>query len=400
MIALRTVLPGRVELIPWTDKKNRFHPLRATVLALLFAPVAWLAIRWAAGMLGPEPVNAAIHSTGYWTIWLLLAALVVRPAKALAWSPNLIVVRRMLGNAALAYALLHLTLYATDQKWRLLTIVAEIVKRFYLTIGFAALLGLLVLGLTSTDGWARALGPRWKTLHRTAYVLTVLGLVHYLLQSKLDVSQALLAGGVFSWLMLWRALPSGRDREWAPLLAISFAATALTLAYEYGWYRFGTRADPLRILRGELDVSFGLSPAGQVLALGLLATAAAELRRWSQLRPDTRALTMLVFALSGLLDRVVALFAGWSLDDLVPASALASAGLLAIVGLVRWSLRATPQRRLVDAMALACLVDMLWADYAGTPDHHVAGTLAALAGSLALLLGRRLWPLLSRGTAL
>ena len=357
---LRGLAPTRIELIPWTDRKGRFDRLRFVTFLLLLAPVAWLAVRWLRHDLGPEPVNAAIHSTGYWTIWLLLASLTLTPAKVVAMLPNIIVLRRMVGNAALLYAALHLVLYSMDQRWRVLTIAAEIIKRFYLTIGFVALLGLLVLGFTSTDAWLRHLGKDWKRLHRVVYAITLLGLVHYILQSKLDVSQALLAGGVFTWLMLWRRLPAGPDRFWLPLLGIALAAAALTLCYEYGWYRFGTRIDPMKVVRSELDIEFGLRPAGQVLALGLLTMGGLELRRAATGPWGERAwFTMLVYALGALVAGGLAAFLGWQPDDAVegapPGWAVAGAWavLLGVLGVARWRMRGSWRRRLADLVWLA-----------------------------------------------
>ena len=403
-IPLLGLVPKGDEWVPWTDRRGRFSWLRGTTFALLLAPLAWLLVRWAADMLGPRATNTAIHSTGYTAVWILLASLAVTPMKALAALPNIVVIRRMIGNAALLYALLHLSLYASDQKWKLLPIATEIVSRFYLTIGFAALLGLLVLGSTSTDAWIRHLGATWKRLHRIVYPLMALGLFHYVLQSKLDVSQALLAAGVFSWLMLWRALPAGQDREWRPLLAIAFGAALLTVAFEYGWYRFGTKIDPMRVIRAEFDVQFGLHPAGQVLALGALVTFIAELRRLSMTAFGGSVLfTMLVYGLGALLDDLIALSLGWSLDDLgldaIPPAALNLMWCVffSLLGAARWKLRRQPGRHWIDGVWIACIAYQLVV--VGTGDRSVGIACAWLIVSASLLLGRYVWTI-SRGAAL
>lgn len=392
----RAVAPSRGELSPWTDRRGRFSMLRGVTLALLAAPAAWLFIRWTTDMLGPEPLHAAIHSTGYWTIWLLLASLVVTPFKALAAMPNIVILRRLIGNAALLYALVHITLYATDQHWNVLTIVGEIVKRIYLTIGFVALLGLVVLGLTSTDGWICTLGRTWKRLHKAVYGIAVLGLVHYVLQSKLDVSAAQLAAGAFTWLMLWRMLPAGRDRERWPLVGIAVAAAAMTLVYEYVWYRFGTRVDPMRVVRGEFDIDFGLHPAGQVLILGMLASAAFQLRQLG-LTPLGQGLwfTVLLYALGAFVDDVLALFLGWSFDDVLPGGVspllFNAAWVLALglLGIARWRLRDQWRRHLLDAAWLACVIYQV--ALVGSSDPSIGTTSAALIAGASLLLGQRVW---------
>jgi sulfoxide reductase heme-binding subunit YedZ len=401
---LPTLVPTWTELVPWTDRKGRLHPLRAVVFALLLLPAVWLAIRWEANLLGPERTNAAIHSSGYATIWILLASLAVTPAKVLSGMPNFAVIRRMMGNAALLYAGLHLTLYCLDQHWRLLTIVAEIVKRFYLTIGFVALVGLAVLGFTSTDGWSRWLGRTWKQIHRVVYVLAVLGVIHYVLQSKLDVSQAMLAGGVLTWLLLWRALPTGPDRAWLPLFGLSLAAAVTTLVLEYLWYRFGTHANPMRVVASEFDLSFGLHPAGQVLLLGVLATAAAELRRLGLSDVGgTMLFTIGVYALGALGDDVAALFLGWSYDDILPSDTnrisfdVLWAILLGLVGLARWRLRAHPERRLFDALWVGCVAYQVI--LVGVGDRHVSAGVAVFIMSASMLLYGQTVPV-SRGAAM
>ena len=122
-----------------------------------------------------------------------------------------------------------------DHNYRLGFAASEIALRFYLTIGFTVLLGLVVLGVTSTDGWARRLGRRWKRLHRVIYVLGAIALLHYFIQSKSNVSEPAFFSGLFVWLLLWRALPMPwqrifRSRSWrwpawrrAPVPAFEFA---------------------------------------------------------------------------------------------------------------------------------------------------------------------------------
>ena len=346
---------------PWTDKKGRLHWLRASVLLLMVLPGAWLVLRYAMDMLGARALNAAIHSTGYWAVSMLIASLMISPAKAILGMPNIIVVRRMIGNAALAYAAIHLTLYCADQNWRMLTVAREILVRFYLTIGFVALIGLIVLGATSTDGAIRRMGARWKRLHRMVYGIGVLGLIHFTLQTKADVSLPLLFTGVFFWLMIWRSLPVGRDRSVEALLGITVAAAALTGVAEWTWYRFGTNIDPSRVLGAETDFTFGLHPVGQVLALGLLVLAGVELRRISQgAAGRVAAFWVAVFASGAALNELLIFIFGidrflaegdwsWLEQD------LAWAALLGVLGFVRWRCGDSFNRHGVDALGVACV---------------------------------------------
>lgn len=389
---------------PWTDRRGRLHPLRAVVFTLLMLPGAWLALRWAHDSLGARPLNATIHSTGYWAAWTFIASLLVTPVKSLLGMPNLVVVRRMIGNAALCYAVVHLLLYITDQNWRLTVVATEILVRAYLTIGFVTLLGLSVLGATSTDGWVKRLHRNWKRLHKLAYGLAVLALLHFFLQSKVDVSQATVAAGVFAWAMIWRMLPAGRDRGPLPLIGLALAAGAMAALFEYAWYRFGTHVDPLRVLRGELDISFGLRPAGLVLLLGLLAAGVVELRALAQTRFGAGVgYTMLVYSLGALADDIAGLAMGWSMEDVMPEGGsvlllnVAWFVLFALLGLTRFKLRSSWHRHLVDALWAGTA---LWPVLAmGSESRQIGLASAALTVAGALLLTRRLWPV-SRGAAI
>ena len=139
-----------------------------------------------------------------------------------------------------------------------------------------------MLTWTSSDHWVKRLGANWKRLQKWVYAIGVLAAAHFFLQSKADVSAATVAAGVFAWLMFWRALPAGRDRGWVPLLGLAAVAAVVTLAVEFAWYRFGTRIDPLRVLRGEFDLTYGVHPAGLVLVLGIVVALVTELRAVGQ----------------------------------------------------------------------------------------------------------------------
>ena len=396
MIRVRPHLRPVAEWAPWTDRRGRLDPLRAVVLTVLLLPAAWLATRWTLDMLGARPLHTAIHSTGYWAAWIFMASLTVSPVKALLGTPGIVVVRRMIGVAAACYAGVHLTLYAAEQNWRLLAIGTEILVRAYLTIGFVALLGLTALAVTSTNGWVKRLGRNWKRLHKLAYGIAVLALIHFFLQSKADVSQATVAAGVFAWAMIWRVLPAGRDRGLVPMAGLALGAALAAVAFEWLWYRFGTHVDPFRVVRAEADLSFGLHPAGLVFVLGLLAAGVAELHGLAQTRFGAGpGFAMLVYALGGLVGWGVGGALGWSMEDLLPEGtspdALSAASVLrfALLGLARHRLRAAWQRHLLDALwAGAALTPVL---AMGTEDREVGMVAAAVLGAGALLLATGLW---------
>ncbi len=266
-------------MTPWRDRAGRFSALKLAVFVALFAPALWVAWQWQEGMLGPRTLNEAIHQIGLWATRLLLVALAVTPARSLFRWPEAMQLRRMTGVAVFLYVALHLLLYAADMKWRLGIVVSEIASRIYLTIGFAALAILAALAATSFDRAVKALGgARWRRLHRGVYAAGVLVMVHAALQSKADVSEAMLMSGLFLWLMGWRLLKRWERTGPAALVGLSVVAAALTALIEAGWYAFGTGIDARLVLAANLDVSFGLRPALWVGLAGLAVTAASWLR--------------------------------------------------------------------------------------------------------------------------
>jgi sulfoxide reductase heme-binding subunit YedZ len=267
--------------LPWNDKAGRFAPLKAATLVLVALPMLWLLYRALFLGLGARPITEAIHRVGDWTIYFLLITLAVTPARRLLDWPKLIQIRRILGLSALAYVLVHFTLYVVDSRLDLAFVAKEIVLRIYLAIGFIALVGLIALGLTSTDGMIRRLGGvRWNRLHRLVYAIGFLGILHYTMQSKADVSQPVIMSGFFFWLMGYRLMARyGYKDGLVPLLCLSVAAALLTVVAEAAWYGLMTGVGASRVILANLGFGFGIRPAWWVLAAGLSVTLVAELRR-------------------------------------------------------------------------------------------------------------------------
>ena len=255
----------RSDLVPWTDRAGRFSWLHTGGFALSVLPAAWIAGALASGTLGAEPLKAATHLTGTWTLYLLLASLAVTPVKSLLAYPRLVVIRRMLGVAAFGYIAAHLLLYVADQNWNLAKAASEIASRIYLTIGFAALLGLAVLSATSFDAAMRRLKRNWKRLHRIVYPLTMLGLLHFFLQSKSDVSEPVLLSGVFVGLMLYR-LPAV-PRTVAGVCAVAVLSALAAAALEFTYYATASGIPAERVLLSNLDFSYSIRPMWWVMAV-------------------------------------------------------------------------------------------------------------------------------------
>jgi sulfoxide reductase heme-binding subunit YedZ len=255
--------------VPWRDRRGRLIKLKAIVLAAVFVPGLLNAFWWANGELGGRPVTEVIHGTGLWAVRFLLISLAITPcARVFSW-PHLLLVRRMVGLTALTYAVVHLALYVLDQNFALLTVVSEIVLRFYLTIGFVALIGLTALGVTSTDGAMRRMGRNWKRLHSLAYPIAILGVLHYFIQAKANVSEPVFVAGLLVWLMLWRTLPHIWQQRWVSYPVLAVAAGFATAWIEFAWYGLATRISPWRLLAASETLNFGLRPAHYVFLCGL-----------------------------------------------------------------------------------------------------------------------------------
>ena len=275
--------------VPWRDRRGVFQPLKAAVLVCAFIPGLTYAGWWIDGDLGGRALNEVIHATGNWAVrWLLLSLAITPFARILEW-PKLLTARRMVGLTALAYATVHLSLYIVDQKFHLLTVASEIALRFYLTIGFVTLLGLTALGCTSTDSAMKRMGKRWKQLHRLAYPIGALALLHFYIQTKANVAEPVLMSGLFLWLMAWRLLPAAR-RTWLPAYYLMVpVSAALTVGFEFAWYSLATKVDPLRILAANWNERFFPRPAHEValvaLAVAVVVTIRRFIQRWRSRRP-------------------------------------------------------------------------------------------------------------------
>ncbi|MCK0208057.1 ferric reductase-like transmembrane domain-containing protein [Starkeya koreensis] len=235
--------------------------------------------------LGARPLVEVIRFIGDWTIRLLLLTLAVTPARRLLNWPKLLSARRTLGLGAALLLAIHFTAYLVDIG-DLGMAAREIVLRIYLTIGFIALLAFAALAATSWDGALRWLGGvRWGRLHALIYPATALGILHFFMQQKLDVTEPTLMAGLFVWLMGWRVMQRyGRGTGFLNLLALAAFSGLATALIEAGWYLAATGIDPARVLAANLDFAYSIRPAWWVFAAGLVASLASTLAlRWRPL---------------------------------------------------------------------------------------------------------------------
>ncbi|WP_374308201.1 sulfite oxidase heme-binding subunit YedZ [Methylocella sp.] len=263
-------------LRPFADRAGRFSPLKTGAFALAAAPTLWFVALVAGPGLGPRPLSAATHEAGLATLRLVALTLAVTPLRLALRRPNLVSTRRIFGVWAFAYGLAHVAFYVASQHFDLWRVGDEIVRRVYLAIGVCAFLMLSALAVTSTDAMIARLGSaRWRRLHRAVYAIAVLGCVHFFMQSKLDVSQAIMMSGIFALLLAFRLAAGAFGDLSAGMIALVGAACAATTAlFEAGWFAWSAGAPFDRALASNLDFSYMVRPAWFVLAVGGLLTFA------------------------------------------------------------------------------------------------------------------------------
>ena len=180
--------------------------LKPAVFAGALAPLA--AILWNAshGRLGANPIAEALNELGLTALVFLVASLACTPLREIFDWPWAVGLRRMLGLFAFFYALLHFATYAVlDQRLNLPAILADVTKRPFIIAGFTAFVLLIPLAATSTAAAVRRLGfPRWKRLHRLAYVAGGLAVIHFILRVKADVREPVVYGVVLGFLLAVR----------------------------------------------------------------------------------------------------------------------------------------------------------------------------------------------------
>ena len=267
----------RSQLIwPWQDRKNRFSWLKASVFALMFAPGIWLAYQVAAGEFGPVPLGGMTYWSGVWATALLLLALAITPALTITQWGQLIIVRRMIGVAALAYTIAHIFIYFALRFWDFASIAHEMVTRLSLILAMAATIGLIALGVTSVDAAVRRMGAKgWQQLHNAIYAITALALVHYLLSPDAYPEQYLMSG-MFLWLIGWRVLNRrGHGNDVRALAVLAVSSSLFTAILEAGWLWAYHHYEPRGTLGNNFSLVLGISPTWKVLMLGLLIALGA-----------------------------------------------------------------------------------------------------------------------------
>ncbi len=185
---------------------------KPAVFVASVAPLGWMACNLF-GWHGYDPVVDGVkfleRELGQTALNFLMLTLMVTPVRLITGLTHLLRLRRMLGLFTFFYAALHFTVYLVldlDLDWRMVG--ADILKRPYITVGFAALMLLIPLAITSTEGTRRRLGRRWVRLHRLVYVIAILGVWHFYWQEKIEVREPLMYAGALAALLGFRLVRS------------------------------------------------------------------------------------------------------------------------------------------------------------------------------------------------
>ncbi|ASF46681.1 sulfoxide reductase heme-binding subunit YedZ [Methylovulum psychrotolerans] len=196
-----------------TDKTLTWVKVALFLVALI--PLARLIIGGLTDALGANPIEKITRSTGYWTLVLIMVTLAVTPLRKLTGWHWLTRTRRMLGLFAFFYACLHfLTYLVLDQFFDWDSILKDIIKRPYITVGFPTFLLLIPLAVTSNNALIKKLGgKRWKALHRLIYVIGVGGVVHYWWLVKKDLTNPITFAAILAVLLGFRLVFWWRGRQ-------------------------------------------------------------------------------------------------------------------------------------------------------------------------------------------
>ncbi len=181
--------------------------LNPAAITICLIPLGQLVYNLLTDNLGANPIEAITRFTGSWALIILLATLCVTPARRLSGYNGLIKLRRTLGLFAFFYATLHfLTYLVLDHFFDFHTVVQDIVKRPYVTVGFLGFVVMIPLAITSSAAMIRRLGKRWQQLHRLVYIAAICGVLHFYWLVKADIRRPLQYAAVLSVLLGYRLL--------------------------------------------------------------------------------------------------------------------------------------------------------------------------------------------------
>jgi len=174
----------------WQPRPGQLGWIKVGVFAAGLVPLGRLVYGAFAGSLGANPIETITRSTGWWTLFLMAVTLAVTPVRKLSGANWLLRLRRMLGLFVFFYGLAHFITFIWFDHWfDMGEIFMDVIKRPFVTVGFAAFLLLVPLAATSNAAMVRKLGRNWQRLHRLVYAIAVLGVLHFWWLVKRDLTE-------------------------------------------------------------------------------------------------------------------------------------------------------------------------------------------------------------------
>ncbi|MDO9416931.1 protein-methionine-sulfoxide reductase heme-binding subunit MsrQ [Pararhizobium sp.] len=186
---------------------KRYHSASIWALyAIGLAPAVWTFYLGATGQLGADPVRTFERFLGLWALRFLILTLAITPLRDLA-GINWLRYRRALGLLAFYYALMHLSVYMIlDQALNLSAVIADVIKRPYITIGMASFLLLVPLAVTSNTWSIRRLGGNWNRLHKLIYLIAAGAALHFAMLVKVITLEPAIYIALVALLLAWRPI--------------------------------------------------------------------------------------------------------------------------------------------------------------------------------------------------
>jgi sulfoxide reductase heme-binding subunit YedZ len=174
---------------------------------------------------GSNPVKEVEHFLGRWTLRLICATLTITPLRQITGWNWLAKHRRTLGLFAFSYVTLHWIAYAAlDVQFNWAELTKDLLKRPYIYLGMTALLLMLPMAITSTKAMIKRLGKNWGRLHKAIYVIAIIGVIHYGMAVKKDLSDPLNYAAYLTLLFGWRTWQWAKKREAATRTPVAASA--------------------------------------------------------------------------------------------------------------------------------------------------------------------------------
>ncbi len=152
-------------------------------------PIVYIIYAAETGQYGVDAGKAVVHSAGNVAVYFYITSLLATPMLRIFKSRLLMLNRRALGLWTLFYSVVHLSFYLLFLLPSFAGLWEDIIKRPYITIGFLALLVLILLGITSTKSWQRRLKRNWNRLHKMTYAIGFLIVIHWYMTLRSDLGE-------------------------------------------------------------------------------------------------------------------------------------------------------------------------------------------------------------------